>query len=477
MTVCYAYKTSPPYGLARTVAPGGARSRQRPTMSRRQNVPNNSSGGLPDPPNLPSFRVEGDRPAPPAKRHEGTGLVRHDVRLEEARIDSDAAKVVRRLEREGYEAYLVGGCVRDLLLGGTPKDFDVATSARPEDVRALFRNCRVIGRRFRLAHVLFAQGKVVEVATFRKKPVEVSDDEADSELLIRNDNVFGEAHEDALRRDFTINALFYDLSHGQVLDWCGGMADIQARRIETIGDPVVRFREDPVRILRAIKFAARLDLGIAPGVVDAMVATREELEKAAKPRLFEELLRYFRGGAAARAFWLLWEMGALTILLPELSTFLDDDDANGAAGERYFARLRALDAMTKERKSIDDLVYSTAMLYEPLLEAVAGSDDVLADAGDFLEPVIRRLSMPRRVADGVRRLLAIMPRMAEGRLGRFARTELAMPAVDLREAELLSRGESTEKIRAMRRVVQESRVREPGERGPRPRAPHTSPRS
>src|SRR3954469_22449936 len=232
---------------------------------------------LPPPPDLPSFTVE---PTPERdevrieaalERHNGTGLVRHDAPLDDESIDPDAAKVVRRLERAGFQAYLVGGCVRDLLLSGRPKDFDVATSARPDDVRSLFRNCRIIGRLFRLAHVLFGGGKVVEVATFRRNPTE-ADSVEDDDLLIRSDNVFGEAHEDALRRDFTINALFYDLDRRQVLDWCGGMPDIQRRTIRTIGEPSVRFREDPVRILRAIKFAARLDLGIDPHCYDAMVS-------------------------------------------------------------------------------------------------------------------------------------------------------------------------------------------------------------
>lgn len=427
-------------------------------------------GSFPEAPDLPSFRVEGEAPPPPAARHEGTGLVRHDVKLSEDRIDADAARVVRRLERAGYEAYLVGGCVRDLLLEGTPKDFDVATSARPEDVRALFRNCRIIGRRFRLAHVLFGAGKVIEVATFRKKPAEIEDDM--SEMLIRSDNVFGDAHEDALRRDFTINALFYDLTHHQVLDWCGGMGHIEQRVIQTIGDPVVRFREDPVRMLRVIKFAARLDLGIAPDVHDALVSTREELTKAAKPRVFEEMLRLLRGGAAARSLWLAWETGVLALLLPELSSFLDDDDDEGEKGRRFFARLAAVDAMTKERKEpLDDIVLTAALLYEPLLDSVVDPAHMLDEAGEFLEPLIRQFSMPRRIADGVRRLMAILPRVEDGRLGRFARTDLAAPAVDLHEADLRAKGQSLDKVRALRRMVQETVAREPRPTRSRPHPP------
>src|SRR5580693_3919354 len=263
---------------------------------------------IPAPPDLPSYTVEDvveatpqetRRHRDPLERHAGTGLVRHDVVFDEDRIDPDAAKVVRRLDRAGFEAYLVGGCVRDLLLGGKPKDFDVATSARPEDVRGLFRNCRIIGRRFRLAHILFG-GKVVEVATFRRNPaMEAPEEEGGDvidDILIRSDNVFGEAHEDALRRDFTMNALFYDLDRRQVLDWCGGMQDIRRRMIHTIGEPITRFREDPIRILRAVKFAARLDLGIAPDVYDAMVSTREDLAKAAPPSPLGGVLPPARGG-------------------------------------------------------------------------------------------------------------------------------------------------------------------------------------
>src|SRR5687768_5860067 len=334
----------------------------------------------PDPPprpELPSFRVESggnDRPSGPdlsiESRHDGTSLSRHNAPLEEDAIDSDAAKVVRRLERSGYQAYLVGGCVRDLLLGGRPKDFDVATNARPDDVRALFRNCRIIGRRFRLVHVLFGGGKVIEVATFRRSPIIDADaleaSPGDVDLLIRSDNAFGEAHEDALRRDFTINALFYDLDAGQILDWVGGMADIERRVVRTIGEPETRFREDPIRILRAIKFAARLDLGIDPDVYDAMVFTRASLARAARPRLFEEILRLMRGGGAHRSMWLAWELGILSVLLPELATFLDDDAGDGDAS-RVWKLLAEVDRRTVERGApFDDIVLSTLLLLEPM---------------------------------------------------------------------------------------------------------------
>jgi poly(A) polymerase len=420
-----------------------------------------SKPDLPPPPELPSFRVEPDEEellAPLVdERHSGTNLVRHDARLEEDAIDADAAKVVRRLERSGHQAYLVGGCVRDLLLGGRPKDFDVATSARPDDVRALFRNCRIIGRRFRLAHVLFGGGKVVEVATFRKNPGET---DIEDDLLIRSDNVFGEAHEDAIRRDFTINALFYDLDRQQVLDWCGGMPDIQGRTIRTIGEPTVRFREDPVRILRAIKFAARLDLGIDPNVYDAMVQSRNELARAARPRLFEEILRLMRAGGAHRSMWLLWEVGAMAVLLPELSAFLDDDEATEGGSLRFFRKMNAIDRKTREEGALDDLVLVTALLYEPLEEAASGVRDVMGAVNEFLEPVIERIAMPRRLADGVRRIMTMVPRILAGRVGRFARTELFLPALDVAEILLQSRGESTHAVETLRRDALPAPTRE-----------------
>lgn len=353
---------------------------------------------------------------------------RHPVELDDGRLDPDATKVVRRLRRHGYEAYFVGGCVRDLLLDRPPKDFDIATSARPDDVRALFRNSRIIGRRFRLVHVLFSAGKVIETATFRRAPREEVDSE---DLLIRNDNVFGEAHEDAVRRDFTINALFYDVEAHEVIDWVGGMPDIERRVVHTIGDPVTRFLEDPVRILRAIKFSARLDLGITPAVYDAMVQCRGALAMAARPRLFEELLRLLRSGAAHRSFWLAWEMGVLDVLLPELSAYLADVEEEDGAVWRL---LGELDRRTRARdEPFDDVVLWTLLLLEPMREAMAGAKDRVEVAFEFLEPVVDRLNVPRRIADAVRRIVTMFVKLEAGRTGRFARTPLYALATEVIE--------------------------------------------
>jgi poly(A) polymerase len=361
-------------------------------------------------------------PAPPAPEVEpsGVGPTRHSVDLGDRRLDPDAVKVVRRLLRHGYEAYVVGGGVRDLLLDRSPKDFDIATSARPDDVRTLFRNSRIIGRRFRLVHVLFAGGKVIETATFRRAP-EANEREGE-DLLIRNDNVFGDAHEDAARRDFTINALFYDVENREVIDWVGGMPHIEGRVVHTIGDPVVRFQEDPVRILRAIKFSARLDLGITPDVYDAIVQCRGSLAMAARPRLFEELLRLLREGASQRSFWLAWETGVLDVLLPELSAYLSDCEEDDGIVWRI---LRELDHQTRERGgAFDDVVLWTLLLLEPMQEITRGEKDRVEAASDFLEPIIDRLNVPRRIADAVRRIVAIYPRLESGRTGRFAKTPL-----------------------------------------------------
>src|SRR5512140_1460059 len=246
--------------------------------------------------------------------------------LDRAAIDPDADRVVRKLTRAGYKAYLVGGCVRDLLVGRKPKDFDVATSATPNEIKATFRNCRIIGRRFRLAHVFFG-AKIIETATFRANPR----DEDDHDLLIRRDNVFGTEAEDARRRDFTINGLFYDVEREEVIDHVGGLVDLEAKLIRTIGDPDIRFQEDPVRMLRAIKFAARLGFGFEPTTWRALLRWRSEISKCAPPRLLEEMHRLLRGGAARRSFELMVETGVLAVLSPYLAGLLEGPGAPTSA--------------------------------------------------------------------------------------------------------------------------------------------------
>jgi poly(A) polymerase len=376
---------------------------------------------------------------------------RHSRAIPLEDIDPDAVKVVRRLTRSGHEAYLVGGCVRDLLLGVRPKDFDLATSARPPQVRGLFRNCRIIGRRFRLAHILFGGGKVIEVATFRRGGE--AEPTSPGDLLIRDDNAWGLPHEDALRRDFTINSLFYDLEHEQILDWTEGMDDIEARVVRTIGDPTIRFREDPVRILRAAKFAARLDLGIDPPVYDAMVAQRHELVRSARPRVLEEILRLLRGGAAHRSMWLLWETGVLAVLLPEVAGFLDDD---AEAARVLWLSLQAADRMKADGRPLSDSALLGVLLGEPLRERITGTGDPLVEIDAVLGALCERLGVPRRHRERIRVALAVQRRLEQpprGRAANLARRDFIADALDLCEVRLVATDQSTAALDPWRELV------------------------
>ncbi|HXY39948.1 MAG TPA: polynucleotide adenylyltransferase PcnB [Vicinamibacteria bacterium] len=238
-------------------------------------------------------------------------LARPEHIISRRSIDPEALRVLYRLKNQGFIAYLVGGGVRDLLLERQPKDFDIATSAHPQQVRKLFRNCFVVGRRFRLAHVRFGR-KVIEVSTFRRAS---APDEG--ETLIRRDNTFGTPEEDAFRRDFTVNALFYDIATFAVIDWVGGLEDLRARVIRTIGDPDVRFREDPVRMLRAVALAARLSFTIDPLTAEAIRALRGEIVRSSPARILEEFYKILRQGRSRETFELLHDYGLLTWLLPE----------------------------------------------------------------------------------------------------------------------------------------------------------------
>src|SRR6188508_3107261 len=246
-------------------------------------------------------------------------------------IDADALNVMYRLKNHGFKAYLVGGGVRDLLLERKPKDFDIATDAHPQQVKKLFRNCFVIGRRFRLCHVRFGR-KVIEVSTFRRQaPAEEGD------TLIRRDNTFGTPEEDAFRRDFTVNALFYDIATFSVIDYVSGLEDLTNRLIRTIGDPEVRFREDPVRMLRAVALAARLGFTIHRDTLEAIRFLRGEIVKSSPARILDEVYKILRQGASRQTFQLLHDVGLLAYLLPEA------DEAIADQGERLLGSLARLD--------------------------------------------------------------------------------------------------------------------------------------
>ena len=251
-----------------------------------------------------------------------------------------------------------------------PKDFDIGTDAHPQALRKLFRNCRLIGRRFRLAHILFANGKVIEVATFRRRPDPAAVDSEGRELLQTSDNTFGTPREDALRRDFTINGLFYDIADFSVIDYVGGLDDLEAGLIRTIGDPDIRFQEDPVRMMRAVEFASRLGFAITPDAYEAILRHRKEIVKSAPPRVTEELAQALRGGHALPTFLLLREVGLLDALFPELASVLreiDPDHPHGT-GHLFWALLDVLDAERRRGRVFDDAVLF-ALLFVPIVRA------------------------------------------------------------------------------------------------------------
>ena len=249
-------------------------------------------------------------------------------------IDPNVLKILYRLIAADFHGYLVGGGVRDLMMGRKPKDFDVATSAHPQQVRDLFRNSRLIGRRFRLVHVFFGPQNI-EVATFRRRAEDVAEGD---DPMIRHDNTFGTPEEDAFRRDFTINALFYDPRSFEVIDYVGGVPDLHARLIRTVGDPDVRMREDPVRMIRAVRFATKLDFEIEPATRAAIERHCGDLAKSSVPRLAEEIFRTLSFKGAERALFLMEQLGVLEVLLPKLSAHLRESAAGGDLERTAIAR-------------------------------------------------------------------------------------------------------------------------------------------
>jgi poly(A) polymerase len=345
--------------------------------------------------------------------------------------------VLSRLSGAGYKAYLVGGSVRDLLLQRTPKDFDIGTDAHPSALRRLFRNCRLIGRRFRLAHILFADGKVVEVATFRRRP-EPADPKA-PELLMTSDNTFGSAREDALRRDFTINGLFYNIADFSVIDYVGGLEDLEAGLIRTIGEPDIRFREDPVRMLRAVEFASRLGFAITPDAYEAILNHRKEITKSAPPRVTEELAQSLKGGHALTTFLLMRELGLLDALLPELAEVLRETDPEHphGTGHLFWALLDVLDAERRRGRVYGDAVLF-ALFFLPIVRArvrEAAPDGEPSPAllstliEDLVTPLAFRMALPHAVSHRIKQALAIV-----GKLSHRPDSRLATPRLAFREA-------------------------------------------
>ncbi|TWI12536.1 poly(A) polymerase [Lysobacter ruishenii] len=276
-------------------------------------------------------------------------------------VSPNALRVLYRLREAGFGAYLVGGAVRDLLVGGHPKDFDVATDATPEQVKQLFRNCRLIGRRFRLAHVVFGR-EIIEVATFRSNADDGSGDrEVHDDGRLLRDNVYGTIEEDAVRRDFTANALYYAIEDFSVRDYVGGFEDVRNKVLRLIGDPETRYREDPVRMLRAVRLAAKLDFEIERDTATPIPALAPLLREAAPARLFEECLKLFLSGHAVASFERLEQHGLLSALFPESAAALKAN-RSGALRRMVLAGLRNTD----QRVANDEPV-SPAFLFALLL--------------------------------------------------------------------------------------------------------------
>ncbi len=390
-------------------------------------------------------------------------LERAEHSVSRKKFDPNVVKVLYRLHRSGRKAYVVGGGVRDLMIGRVPKDWDIGTDARPPEVRRLFRNSRVIGRRFRLVHIYF-QNQIIEVSTFRRDPDPGDQRGGPEELLITDDNVFGSEREDAFRRDFTINALFYSVADFTVIDYVGGIEDLERRMIRTIGDPDVRFREDPVRMMRACELAGRLDFGIDRPTQEAIHRQREEIAKASPARLTEELVELLRCGRAAAALHHMMELGLLEALLPEAYAMV-------AAGERGlgdFGRiLPVIDEMVEAGRQLEDTVLLAALLLPSVIlrrHDVEGLDQrplrrgaVIEIVRETLEPFVERFALSRQRREGATQAILGYYRLLEGqwtaaRRVRFTRWPHFEEALALAEILAAATGRGRQEIELWQRA-------------------------
>jgi poly(A) polymerase len=345
---------------------------------------------------------------------------RAEHNISRANISEYALKVLYKLKQEGFAAHVVGGGVRDLLLGHEPKDFDVATDATPEQVRGVFRNCRLIGRRFRLAHVHFGR-EIVEVATFRGSGGD--DDEDDRHVengMILRDNAYGTIEEDALRRDFTINALYYDISNFSLIDYAGGLADLQAGQLRLIGDPERRYREDPVRMLRALRFACKLGFNIEPETERPLFSLGHLLADIPAARLFDELLKLFHSGYGLAVFEKLRHYGLFGQLFPETESCLAREDQSFPV--TFVSRgLANTDLRLQEDKPVSVFFLFAILLWEPvrrryeqLLDGGRPANDAIYQAAE--EVCARqhlRVAIPKRFSLPMREIWYLQPRLAQ----------------------------------------------------------------
>jgi len=336
-------------------------------------------------------------------------------------IGRSALKVLDRLDEAGFGAFLVGGGVRDALVGMQPKDFDIATDASPEDVRALFRNSRIIGRRFRLVHVVFGR-EIIEVATFRAAHDKGEGGEIGASGRIVRDNVFGSIEEDALRRDFSVNALYYNVADGAVIDYAGGLEDIERKVFRLIGDPLTRCEEDPVRVLRAARLSAKLGFSIGEATEAAMKHVAPELAKTPPARLFEEVLKLFQGGYAERSFAAVREHDLLQYLFPPLQRRLSGEPTAASAtalATMLDAALANTDRRVAEGKPITPSYLLAFMLWPDVEEQARAAcrngapvHDALREASDaVLSKQLRVISIPRRFSGPMKEIWQMQPRL------------------------------------------------------------------
>ncbi|PCK29846.1 poly(A) polymerase [Pseudoalteromonas piscicida] len=348
-------------------------------------------------------------------------IPRSEHGISRKQFSPNAIKVLYRLKDGGYDAYLVGGCIRDIMLGIEPKDFDVVTNATPEQIKKLFRNCRLIGRRFRLAHIVFGR-EVIEVATMRGH--HQSDDscattsQASEHGQLLRDNVYGSIEEDAERRDFTINALYYSINDFTLRDFAGGVEDIKARKIELIGDPETRYREDPVRMLRAIRFATKLDMEIAPQTRAPIKALSPLLGHIPAARLFEETLKLFLNGKAEENFLQMREYGLFSQLFPALDKILSRPESEFE--RRFIQQMFAnTDSRINANKKVTPAFIYAALLWFPILEkSQALAADGMNEYDAFMQAInhvlaenAKHVAVPKRFTLGARDIWHIQQRL------------------------------------------------------------------
>lgn len=347
-------------------------------------------------------------------------ITRQEHNISRKQISDNALKVLYRLHGAGFEAYLVGGGVRDLLLGQTPKDFDVATNATPEQIRQLFRNCRLIGRRFRLAHIMFGRD-IVEVATFRGHHDEPNQNQAirSEEGMLLRDNVYGTIDEDAERRDFTINAMYYNIADYSIHDYAGGMEDLEDKLVRLIGDPETRYREDPVRMLRAVRFAVKLDFDIEEETAAPIEELAPLLRDILSARLYEESLKMLQTGYGLETYHLMREYNLFQQLFPMIAEHFTPDYTSPTEHMLDLV-LDATDQRMEDGRRVNPAFMFAAILWYPLIhqaEQLMEShnlndyDAIMEASNHILDRVVKSIAIPRRHTATIREIWQLQLRM------------------------------------------------------------------